>query len=479
MLSMLLTGALLFGYFGTMCYGLFEGQMRNIGLMRSVLLSAVLGPMAFPFIFSSKFKNDETKALHDQFHKNFFRNLLLQPFRIVASTFGSIVSLVSGERMAKDGTDRSLKWGYDWLFRDAVLDAQKQQGQGVNQSQDGTQQELEQEAGRDRDLQLELDRKEAELQKAREELSKMNDVIFHGCRKVGESYEFSSFVDIHGNTFVGVPLERMWTIKEAFESAGLRVFLVPLSEFNREYDKAVLEARGTKDAYARGDVSYVRSVERSVSHTAFYYDVVNSSVKSSPQHYGVEHSASEFENLARKADNINRFWVEKFKQSGGPELAGTTSLVPSGGMVLVHDADKLRLFFDGQELGVMRFCPERGPGREFEMDFSKLREALSREDPPGRIAMMPEMFSNVSGIQFSKEDFVDRISSMAMPDIANFMHEIVQHPDNVSRVLNCVDAESAVYMNDVLRHKEAREEAQEHAFTETKEVHITINRSGR
>ena len=197
----LIVGGLVFGN----SYLLFQGQMRNIGLARTLgVLLIVPFPVNVLVVFGSKLKDGKNGVcahMINSFHKNFFRNVLTTPFRVFAYAGTKLWSY-----LGKDSADESkvLKACYGKLYEDAAADMAAEEAEKAEhiRKEEGLDDRMEE---RSRDL----DRREAEIA-AREKQVDDKELafaatMFSGCERIGNSFELKGVKLLDGSMVFSSP----------------------------------------------------------------------------------------------------------------------------------------------------------------------------------------------------------------------------------------------------------------------------------
>ena len=199
--SALIVGGLVFGN----SYMLFQGQMRNIGLARTLgVLLLVPFPLNVLVVFGSKLKdgkNGLSAHMINSFHKNFFRNVLTTPLRVFAYAGTKLWSY-----LGKDTSDESkvLKACYGRLYDDAAADmaAEEKEKEDRIRMEEGLDE-------RSQERSQELDRREAEIA-AREKLVVDKELafastLFSDCERIGKSFEIKGVELPDGSRIFSAP----------------------------------------------------------------------------------------------------------------------------------------------------------------------------------------------------------------------------------------------------------------------------------
>lgn len=199
-------------------YLLFQGQMRNIGLAKTLaVLLIVPFPLNVLFVFGSKYKDGKNGLcahMASSFHKDFFRNVLLSPFRVLSYAGSSLwAKLTSSPVDPKEVMASS----FGRLYTDAAADLAKEQAEQEKR--------VKLEAGADEvisERQEELTRKEAELE-AREKFIKERELdfaskFFSDCPRIGDSFEIKGVELPDGSMIFSAPEVYCSSVEESLRT---------------------------------------------------------------------------------------------------------------------------------------------------------------------------------------------------------------------------------------------------------------------
>lgn len=240
-LSSLIIAGLVFGN----SYMLFQGQMRNIGLAKTLaVLLIVPFPLNVLFVFGSKYKDGKNGIcahMASSFHKDFFRNVLLSPFRVFTYAGSSLWAKITSSPVEPKDVMAS---SFGRLYTDAAADLVKEQAEQERR--------VELEAGADEALserQEELTRKEAELE-AREKFIKERELdfaskFFSDCPRIGDSFEIKGVELPDGSMIFSAPEVYRSSVEESLrvyfaadgDSRSFRV--VGRDDFQAEVQKSL------------------------------------------------------------------------------------------------------------------------------------------------------------------------------------------------------------------------------------------------
>ena len=392
-------------------YLLFQGQMRNIGAIRALIaLTLAPFPLSLLFIFGSKVSDPKCEAMIKAFHKNFARNILLQPFRLLTSAAGGVFSIISGRQ------GDFFKNSYGRLYEDAVDMMEKEQKEKEEQvrqkveSQSETPTEVESRSESESEGRAEVASLQQERDALRAELAMLNDNIFQDCRKVGELYELKGIELPDGTRYVVAPSERLGTVQLAAKKldpdvevlsrgsmedfkARLRdemVGYVPRQEFdvvrsssNGEFYVGV-DSRFTEDQRKRLELSFsslgkkvtvlshesldsmkaelpgsfvpaeldALTVERSpFKEFTYLYDAVRKDVTTPAAFYGVPRSGNLFEKAMEKVSRVISSQVsDASERKSWYSLRHGDQIVFNRGFFLMKTENSFKLCFaDGKD----------------------------------------------------------------------------------------------------------------------------------
>lgn len=466
----------------TDAYLLFQAQMRNIGANRALLLLLLPMPFAMLFVLTSKFKSPVHEEMSKVYHKNLPMNLLLQPLRLVGAAYGAVRDIVMGnvDRNRPLTENYSLMYGYRGLYDEAVDSIQEKMGEGKGESVKESAAE-EEKAGESRSEVLsETEAAKQELESLRAEINKINDRIFDGCEKVGESYCLRGVRDYRGDLYVGVPEERKGTVAAALASKGIKATVVSISELDSlRYSTEGFSPERT-DVDNKEREPKVHGLPSVWSEERFYFDTLSKCVRTEGEVYDVESAEGMFSKYASTADSIHRSYRNMMINAGestGLERAVRFSLFEphwkylfAEGLNVIHRGSSLEFYGDGKRVGSVSFDARSGVAEGFSFFDFGMREFLESDSRSAR--MMREFLAEHFNDESCRDDVsrcMERYEELKGPELCEVWCRFVQKPENVSVLSEQTSVEGFMSAKHELQFEEAKEKQREKSQrTETK-----------
>lgn len=498
-LSSFIIAGLVFGN----SYLLFQGQMRNIGLLKTLaVLMVVPFPLNVLFVFGSKYKDGKNGIcahMASSFHKDFFRNVLLSPFRVLTYAGSSLWAKITSSPVDPKDVMAS---SFGRLYSDAAADLAKEQAEQERR--------VELEAGADEALserQEELTRKEAELE-ARERFIKERELdfaskFFSDCPRIGDSFEIKGVELPDGSMIFSAPEVYRSSVEESLrayfaadgDSRSFRVVgrddfpfevgkseggilasagdspiiedyqydgietsdgkrFVGVSEGNvskvqASLDRLGIDAKvvsekklaslktehaGAYSEFKPGSFSYARSLHRDCS---LYFTPTEKTVTTREALLGAQVSGREFRDSCSRVDSFVETLRTGLSERGVRGLLKGDTPYFDHGLQLESGKDCVKLIYgDGVPyyLGEVRFNPENGEGKEFEVSLDGLKKVLEMDGFSSKDAeAVKRALEYGFGEKFeSTEKLMSRMETMRGPELSDVWCNSVKEPNNLA-----------------------------------------------
>lgn len=479
-------------YLGAFSYLMFQGQMRNIGAGKALLAMLLPIPLPFLVVLASNFKSPLHEAMSKEFHKHLPRNLFFQPFRLFGALAGRFLDVIEGNLDPRRPItqDKAIMFGYDGIYHRALennpdlelgVDANRTQGESA------AEQAPAQEQGRgnsvSEQVSQDVEQARGELDALRSEMGRINDSIFAGYNKVGESYELKGVRDPLGVLYVGVPEERRALLESVFQSKGIDAVLIPSSELeSRSYELKGYKPAARKNYVVTGDMLRSQNV-------SFFFDAFSKSLQTSWEMHdnvsagqatermkgevaGIHKSfrkmlidSAEKKGITRKKAEDIFIFDDNYRFKDGVNI---TSQVGSDGASRVFS-----LFADGERVGSIVCDPGAAGG--ISLSVSGMEQFLLSDSRSARnfLEFLAEKMGGENEV-VDAEKGLSYLEGLTGPELSEVWCEYVRRPENISVLAEQTTVEGFRAAEHTLKMEEAK--AEKAARTEKIQTEVKTER---